>query len=107
MHLVIATHEDPPPPLARLRARGQLAELRATDLGFTPSEAAEFLNQVMGLHLSAEDIAALERRTEGRLFLSLNTVKVHTCNIYGKLGVNNRTQVGARARALGVLPSIN
>jgi LuxR family maltose regulon positive regulatory protein len=52
-------------PLARLRARGQLTELRATDLRFTPSEAADFLNQVMGLGLSAKDIAALERRTEG------------------------------------------
>ena len=65
MHLVIATREDPHLPLARLRARGQLTELRATDLRFTPSEAAEFLNQVMGLNLSAEDIAALETRTEG------------------------------------------
>ena len=52
-------------PLARLRARGQLTELRAADLRFTPAEAAEFLNQVMGLNLSAEDIAALETRTEG------------------------------------------
>ncbi len=65
MHLVIATREDPPLPLARLRARGQLTELRAADLRFTPAEAAEFLNQVMGLNLSAEDIAALETRTEG------------------------------------------
>src|SRR5438270_1499461 len=65
MHLVIATREDPQLPLARLRARGHLTELRATDLRFTPSEAAEFLNQGMGLNLSAEDIAALERRTEG------------------------------------------
>src|SRR5436305_12036605 len=65
MHLVIATREDPPLPLARLRAGGQLTELRVTDLRFTPSEAAEFLNQVMGLTLSAQDIAALERRTEG------------------------------------------
>jgi LuxR family maltose regulon positive regulatory protein len=65
MHLVIASREDPPLPLARLRARGQLAELRAADLRFTPSEAAEFLNQVMGLNLPAEDIAALETRTEG------------------------------------------
>ena len=52
-------------PLARLRARGQLTELRAADLRFTAREAAEFLNQVMGLNLSAEDIAALETRTEG------------------------------------------
>jgi LuxR family maltose regulon positive regulatory protein len=65
LHLVIATREDPPLPLARLRARGQLTELRAADLRFTPSEAAEFLNQMMGLDLSVEDIAALERRTEG------------------------------------------
>jgi len=65
MHLVITTREDPDLPLARLRARAQLTELRATDLRFTPTEAAEFLNQAMGLQLSAEDIAALEARTEG------------------------------------------
>ena len=65
MHLVIATREDPQLPLARLRARGQLTELRAADLRFTPAEAAEFLNRAMGLNLSAEDIAALEARTEG------------------------------------------
>src|SRR5260221_5006843 len=65
MHLVIATREDPPLPLARLRVGGQLTEVRVTDLRFTPSEAAGFLNQGMGLTLSAEDIAALERRTEG------------------------------------------
>ena len=65
MHLVIATREDPPLPLARLRARGQLTELRAADLRFTPAEAAEFLNQVMGLNLSLAEIAALEARTEG------------------------------------------
>ena len=65
MHLVIATREDPQLPLARLRARGQLTELRATDLRFTPSEAAAFLNQGMGLNLSAEDIARLSSRTEG------------------------------------------
>ena len=63
--LVIATREDPPLPLARLRARGQLTELRATDLRFTPAEAADFLNQVMGLNLAAADVAALENRTEG------------------------------------------
>ncbi len=65
VHLVIATREDPHLPLARLRARGQLGELRAADLRFTPSEAAEFLEGVMGLDLSAGDIAALETRTEG------------------------------------------
>jgi LuxR family maltose regulon positive regulatory protein len=65
MHLAIATRDDPQLPLARLRARGQLAELRATDLRFTLSEAAGFLTQVMGLNLSKEDISALETRTEG------------------------------------------
>jgi LuxR family maltose regulon positive regulatory protein len=65
MHLVIATREDPPLPLARLPAGGQLTELRVADLRFTPSEAAGFLNQVVGLLLSAQDIARLSRRTEG------------------------------------------
>jgi LuxR family maltose regulon positive regulatory protein len=65
MYLVIATREDPQLPLARLRARGQLTELRAADLRFTPVESAEFLNQKMGLNLSPENIIALEARTEG------------------------------------------
>ena len=65
MHLVIVTREDPNLPLARLRARGQLTELRAADLRFTASEAAQFFNQAMGLDLSEDDIAALENRTEG------------------------------------------
>src|SRR5579863_4106132 len=65
MHLVIATREDPPLPLARLRAKDHLTEVRAADLRFTSSETAAFLNQVMGLNLSAEDITALEARTEG------------------------------------------
>ncbi len=65
MHLVIATREDPHLPLARLRGRGQLSELRAADLRFTTFEAAEFLDGVMGLSLSEVDIAALETRTEG------------------------------------------
>jgi LuxR family maltose regulon positive regulatory protein len=65
MHLVIATREDPYLPVYRLRAKGQLTELRATDLRFTSFEAAEFLNQVMDLNLSEQDIAALETRTEG------------------------------------------
>src|SRR5262249_30587081 len=65
MHLVIATREDPQLPLSRLRARGHLTELRAADLRFTPAEAAEFLKQVMDLDLSAEEVIALETRTEG------------------------------------------
>ena len=78
MHLVIATREDPHLPLARLRARGQLTELRAADLRFTPSEAAEFLNQIMGLRLSEKDIAALEARTEGWIAgLQLAAISIH------------------------------
>jgi len=65
IHLVIASRSDPLLPLVRLRGRGELTELRAADLRFTPDEAATFLNQMMGLNLSAEDIAALETRTEG------------------------------------------
>ena len=65
MHLVIATREDPQLPLARLRARGALTELRAADLRFTPFEAAELFNQTEGLSLLAEEVTALERRTEG------------------------------------------
>jgi LuxR family maltose regulon positive regulatory protein len=65
MHLVIATREDPSLPVARLRARNQLTELRASDLRFTPVEAADFLNRMMRLDLSSGDVAALEARTEG------------------------------------------
>ncbi|MAT96969.1 MAG: helix-turn-helix transcriptional regulator [Anaerolineaceae bacterium] len=65
LHLVITTREDPQLPLPRLRARSLLTELRAADLRFTPGQAAVFLNQVMGLNLSAEDVASLETRTEG------------------------------------------
>src|SRR5215203_891404 len=65
LHLVIATRVDPPLPLSRLRARGQLTEIRAQDLRFTSAEAADFLNQAMGLSLSVGDVEALEERTEG------------------------------------------
>ncbi len=65
MRLILASRADPPLPLARFRARGQLVELRAEDLRFTPDEAAEFLNRVMGLGLPAAHIATLGERTEG------------------------------------------
>ena len=65
LHLVIASRADPPLPLARLRGRGELVEIRAADLRFTPEEAAAYLNEVMGLTLTEQDVAALERRTEG------------------------------------------
>lgn len=65
IQLVIATRSDPPLPLARLRARGQLCELRAEDLQFTAAEASAFLRETMGLAVSAEEVVALEERTEG------------------------------------------
>jgi LuxR family maltose regulon positive regulatory protein len=65
VHMVIATRADPPLPIARLRARGQLTELRADDLRFTTEEVAAFLNEAMRLNLQPQDIAALEARTEG------------------------------------------
>jgi LuxR family maltose regulon positive regulatory protein len=65
IHLVIGSRTDPALPLARLRGRGELAEIRAADLRFTPGEAAAYLNEVMGLALTAADVAALEGRTEG------------------------------------------
>ena len=64
-HLVITSRADPPLPLARLRARGELVELRAADLRFTADEAAEYLNGAMGLQLTADDVATLDARTEG------------------------------------------
>ncbi|MFZ0160537.1 MAG: LuxR C-terminal-related transcriptional regulator [Kineosporiaceae bacterium] len=65
VHLVIAGRADPALPLARLRARGELLEIRAGDLRFTPEEAATYLTGAMGLRLTAQDVAALEGRTEG------------------------------------------
>ena len=65
LHLVIATRADPPVQLARLRARGQVTELRTADLRFSHEEAAEFLTEIMGLHLTGADIELLEDRTEG------------------------------------------
>ena len=64
-HLVIASRSDPPLPLARLRARGQMVELRAADLRFTESEATQFLNDIMELQLERGWITMLEKRTEG------------------------------------------
>jgi len=65
VHVLIASRIDPPLPLARLRARGQITEINATDLFFTREEAVTFLKETMGLNLSEEDVAALEERTEG------------------------------------------
>jgi LuxR family maltose regulon positive regulatory protein len=65
IHLVITTRSDPALPLARLRGRGELVEIRAADLRFTTGEAAAYLNETMGLGLAAPDVAALAGRTEG------------------------------------------
>jgi len=65
LHVVIGTRADPALPLARLRARGELVEVRAKDLRFTADEAAAYLNGVHGLDLSASDVSSLESRTEG------------------------------------------
>lgn len=65
LHIVMAGRSDPLLPLARLRVRGELTELRAAELRFTEAEAAGFLNGRMGLGLPPEDVAALDARTEG------------------------------------------
>jgi LuxR family maltose regulon positive regulatory protein len=65
LHLVLASRSDPPLPLARLRARGLLSELRERDLRFTPAEAAELLRVAVGPELPAAAVAALADRTEG------------------------------------------
>jgi LuxR family maltose regulon positive regulatory protein len=65
IHLATITRVDPPLPLARLRARGQITELRTADLRFTPDEAADFLKRTTGLTLPSTAVTALEERTEG------------------------------------------
>jgi LuxR family maltose regulon positive regulatory protein len=65
VHLVIATRADPPLPLARMRSRRELCELRERDLRFSPQEASIFFREAMGLSLTAEDVHTLEQRTEG------------------------------------------
>ena len=65
LHVVILSRADPVLPLARMRARGELAEIRAADLRFTADEAASYLNETMDLRLTARDVATLEERTEG------------------------------------------
>jgi LuxR family maltose regulon positive regulatory protein len=65
LHLVVVSRADPPLPLARLRARGELVEIDADDLRFSSDEATTYFNDTMGLHLTSSDVAALEARTEG------------------------------------------
>ncbi len=65
VRLVIASRADPPWPLGRLRARGELLEIRAADLRFTDDEAMAYFNESMGLSLTVDEVGALEQRTEG------------------------------------------
>jgi LuxR family maltose regulon positive regulatory protein len=121
----IRTFVDQGPPMARLLydalSRGIAPEyvrrLLAAFPDAEPEQADSPTTKATGTDLveplSEREIEVLQLIAEGltnpeiasRLYLSLNTVKVHTRNIYGKLGVNNRTQAGIRARALGILPS--
>jgi LuxR family maltose regulon positive regulatory protein len=65
LHIVLLTREDPPLPLAKLRANDKLSEIRAADLRFSPDEAGQLLRGALGLNISAEDIVLLDERTEG------------------------------------------
>ena len=79
MHLVLLTRADPPLPLARMRARDQLVEIRADDLRFTSIESTAFFNQMLGLELSNEHVSALEQRTEGWIAgLQLAALAMHS-----------------------------
>jgi LuxR family maltose regulon positive regulatory protein len=88
-HLVIATRSDPPLPLTRLRARGQMVELRQADLRFTEHEAAQFLNGVMGLELDAGSVAVLEKGTEGWIA----GLQMAALALQGTLSVSDRKDV--------------
>lgn len=101
MHLVITTREDPNLPLSRLRARDQLTELRASDLRFTASEAAEFLNNVMGLNLPAQDVAALETRTEGWIA----GLQLASLALRGKVAVGGQLAARGQQDAGGIIQS--
>jgi len=85
LHVLIATRSDPPIPLARLRARNELLEFRAEDLRFSTTEAVEFLNQVMELPLSLNNIHALEERTEGWIAgLQMAAIALRSHLIHGR-----------------------
>ncbi|MEZ4728780.1 MAG: LuxR C-terminal-related transcriptional regulator [Caldilineaceae bacterium] len=116
LHLLMTTRVDPALPLSRWRARQQLVAIRAQDLRFTRAEMATLLQKTWQLPITEADVARLDAQTEGwvaagyknqeiadELIISLNTVRYHTKNLYGKLGVNKRTQAVAQAQTLGLL----
>jgi len=98
MHVVITTRQDPLLPVARWRARGWLTEVRMSDLRFSEQEAADFLNRSMGLSLQAQDIQALEARTEGWIAgLQLAAVSLQQFDTCGRCG--DEDQAGDFIRA--------
>jgi LuxR family maltose regulon positive regulatory protein len=125
VHLVVSTREDPALPLARLRARGELVEVRAADLRFTLEEVAAYLNDVTGFiagfagddryivdYLVEEVLERQPAEVRGflhqtsvldRLSGPLNTLRTHTRNIYAKLGVNSRRAAVRQAAELKLL----
>ena len=123
VHLVISTRVDPALPLARLRARGELVEIRAADLRFTVPEVATYLNDVAALELTTGDIAALETRTEGWIAAlqlaalslrgSADAGSVHRClrrrrplhrGLPGRGGAQSSTAAGPRLPAPDLHP---
>ena len=85
VHVVLSTRADPDLPLARWRVRGELVEIRAADLRFTPEEAAAYLETATGLNLAAEDVAVLEERTEGWIA----ALQLAALSLQGRPDVNN------------------
>ncbi len=78
VHVVISTRADPDRALSRMRVRGELVEIRVADLRFSPDEAATYFNEVAGLGLAAQDVRALEERTEGWIAaLQLAALSMH------------------------------
>jgi len=101
LQLVIATRADPPLPIARLRAQGQVNEFRMGDLRFNQDEAAEFLIQVMGLKLTSEDVRVLVSRTEGWIA----GLQMAAVSLRGREDVSNliRTYTGGHRHVLDYL----
>jgi LuxR family maltose regulon positive regulatory protein len=95
MHLILSGRADPPWPLARLRARCEVSELRTADLRFKSEEATSFLNEAMKLDLSPEDVAALEERTEGWIV----GLQMASLAMQARLSIRGRTDVSRFIKA--------
>ena len=109
MHLVLSSRSDPPWPFVRLRARGEMLELRLDDLRFTGQESASFLSHAMDLNLAPEDAAALGTRTEG-LVAGLPVATVSSWTIWWKRCLTARrpssTSLYSRPRSSIGCPSL-